>query len=115
MDELKRYIAALAGAVLLFAAASALGSTASDCGNYVPTSPGHGYWTYRTVYGYTPVFGLNARRVRCSWSRTFSLQETSKMLHHFQGYACKIRWFNGEDWDIRCTQGARVIHWTGGA
>lgn len=112
---MKRYVAPIVAAMLLLAALPASASPITECGNYVQTGVNRGYWTYRTVYGYTPVYNLTTRSVRCSQARPFSLTVTSGMRRHYQGFACRIRWFNGEDWDIRCTKGAPVVHWQGGA
>jgi hypothetical protein len=96
-------------------ASLASASAVTECGNYVQTGAHSGYWTAATVYGYTPVFNLTTRRVRCSDARRFSLRETSTMSRRRNGFNCAIRWFNGEDWDIRCVRAAQVIHWQGGA
>ena len=112
---MKRCGVALAAAVLLLAAAPASGASPTACGNFVQTSAGKGYWTYHIVYGYTPVYNLTTRGVRCSAARPFSLRETARMAHYMNGFTCSIRWFNGEDWDIRCTRGEQVVRWQGGA
>ena len=95
----------------------------TECGNFVLTGNGyHGYWTYRTVYGFTPVYNLTTRGVRCSDARPASLnimrRAPSFGSHrnvYYHNFTCRFRWFNGEDWDVRCTRGGLVIHWQGGA
>lgn len=96
------------------------GSGITECGNFVPTPPWgpyHGYWTFRTVMGYTPVYNLTTRNVRCSYARPFSLHMAGywRGVRHRDGYRCTNHLSNSEDWDIRCTKGRYVIHWQGGA
>jgi hypothetical protein len=87
-----------------------------ECGDFVQTGFAHGrpagYWTYRTVHGYTPVANLTTRVVQCSYARSFSL---TRHGGRWQGFTCRSRTFYGEDWDVRCTKGNQVIHWQGGA
>jgi len=124
---MKRIITLIAIAGALAVAGPAAAAPIRECGNFVPTAPWHwnsGYWTYRTVLGYTPVYNLTTRNVSCSDARPFSLyvmkhaprygSHRGTLVIH---YACTFRWFNGEDWDVRCTGNFSpgVVHWQGGA
>lgn len=120
--------AAVAGSLGLAApaitAARVQAAGITECGNFVLTGNGgnHGYWTLRLVYGYTPVYNLTTRGVRCSDARPASLNIMrraptfgSHRNLYWHNFTCRFRWFNGEDWDVRCTRGSQVIHWQGGA
>jgi hypothetical protein len=94
-----------------------------ECGTYNPYA---NHWTSTThpdFSGYTPVYNLTTRNVRCSDARPASL---NIMRHHsppfgshrntyYHSFTCRWQWFYGEDWDVRCTRGSQVIHWQGGA
>ena len=90
-----------------------------ECGTFVPTgwsTVRHmwtGFWTFRTSYGFTPVYNLTARGVTASHARPFSLVVSQKNLRHYQGYTCRWR-FNDGAYDVSCTKGSLVIHWLGG-
>lgn len=92
-----------------------------ECGHFVPTGvrggTWTGYWTYRTTYGFSPVWNLTTRRVGCSLARRFSLAESRHFRRHRQGFTCRkhaVPDTNNEEYDIRCVAGSRVIHWQGG-
>ena len=78
-----------------------------ECGNFVYTGFAHGraigYWTYTTIPGYTPVYNLTTRIVRCAYARPFSLDMAGYWFgtRHYQGFTCINHPFYGEDWDIR--------------
>ena len=88
-----------------------------ECGNFIPTGMAGetwtGYWTYRHIPGFTPVTNLTTRVVGCSAARPFSLHVSRKGSRRYQGFTC--RWIHHyESYDVRCTNGGRVIHWQGG-
>src|SRR6476620_11742169 len=112
---MRKLILIIVGMTALAVVPAASASPITECGNYVQTGISEGYWTHRTIYGYTPVANLTTRKVRCSYARPFSLIVTAGIRRRYQGFTCRIRWFNDEDWDIRCTKGEQVIHWQGGA
>jgi hypothetical protein len=74
---MKRIITAIALAASFALAAPAMAAPIRECGNYVPVGWAHGawtgYWTFATVYGFTPVWDLTTRNVRCSDARAFSI------------------------------------------
>lgn len=114
-------IAGLALAAPAVVAPVAQASGITKCGSY--DYFGHRWYTRGIVYGYTPVYNLTTRGVNCRDARNASL---TIMNHHmprfgsrrnsyYHGFTCRWQWFNGEDWDVRCTRGSQVMHWQGGA
>jgi hypothetical protein len=90
----------------------------TSCGDYVFINQHRGYWTAHShVAGYSPVFGLTTRNVGCGVARPFALNVSREFRHprHHAGFVCTTHVFNGEDYDIRCVEGNKLIHWTGGA
>jgi hypothetical protein len=108
-------IAILAGALSLTASASA--SPLMNCGGYNMTNPAHGYWTYQSFYGYSLVWGLEARGVSCAYARPFSLHVAGYWsgVRNRDGFVCTNRLYYGEDWSVRCTRGSQIIQFAGGA
>jgi hypothetical protein len=123
-NALRKYFAlpAALAAILGGVAAIPVGAQASaitECANFVPTGWSasqniwRGYWTFNTFAGSTPVTNLTTRNVRCSYARPFSLAVAAKSSRHHNGFTCRWR-HAGEEYDVRCTKGAQVIHWQGG-
>jgi hypothetical protein len=115
-------VAAASGAAAMLLASLVLVTPASaepirECGNYVFTDTNRGFWTYLTIPGYTPVYNLTTRNVSCANARPFALLVAGYWpgVRYRNGFRCVNRLFYGEDWDTRCTRGAQVIHWQGGA
>jgi hypothetical protein len=88
-----------------------------ECGNYAYVDGHHGYWTFGTTYGFTPVTNLTTRVMRCRRARQFALRESRAYPFHRRrnGFRCRRTELPPESYDIRCTKGRRVIHWQGGA
>jgi hypothetical protein len=111
----------LAEPAVMVSAAQA--SAITECGNFVQTTTWErGYWTFRIVPGFTPVYNLTTRNVRCSDARAFSFRVMnmlppygSRRNVYYHNFTCRITWSYGEDWNVRCTRGRQVIHWQGGA
>ena len=116
---------ALGVAAPAITAAPAQAAGITECGNWVFTGNNvwHGYWTFRTVLGFTPVANLTTRGVRCSDARRASLNIMryyappfgSHRNTYWHGFTLRWIFSNGEDWDVRGTRGSQVIHWQGGA
>jgi hypothetical protein len=112
----KNLIPAAIFAALAFAGSAQAALIRRD-GNFVVTGPYafDGYWTYGTVPGFTPVYNLTTRNVRCSDARSFSLYVSRTGTRHYHNFNCRGTPIGTEDWDIRCVRGSQVIHWQGGA
>jgi hypothetical protein len=119
---MRRAALAAIATLALGIAPAASASPIIECCHFVPTGvrgdSWTGYWTYKTTYGFSPVWNLTTRRVRCSFARRFSLAESRHVRRHRDGFTCRkhiIPDTNGEEYDIRCVASQdRVIHWQGG-
>jgi hypothetical protein len=63
------------------------------------------------------VLNLTTRNVSCSSARRFAVQVTAQypFPHRWAGFVCRDNYFDdGLQFDIRCVERSRVIHWQGG-
>ena len=89
-----------------------------ECGDFVPTGIAHGvwtgYWSFHPAPGFTPIYNLTTRVVRCPYARQFSFHmDRHWRKRHYQGFTCQVHVYY-ELIDERCTNGGKVIHWHGG-
>jgi hypothetical protein len=102
---MKRIITAVVLAAALAVAASAQASSITECGwgpGLTPGSP-------------AGIMNLTTRHVSCPNARHFAVQVTARDPRHWDGFACRISFYDQNlSFDIRCTRGRQVIHWQGG-
>jgi hypothetical protein len=116
-------IAGFAPAVVapVITAAPAQAAGIIECGNWVQTNgqPGTWHWSYGYSIPYSPARNLATRIVSCSDARPFALHVGFSGQRHYRGYICKWHYWRSRryspQFDVRCTKGARVIHWQGSA